>query len=221
MKEQIQQVLHNIAVAKSAGNNSADVCIVAATKTRSIDTIKQLLVNGVNTVGENRVQELLLKYEQIEGLSWHFIGSLQRNKVKYIVDKVDMIQSVDSIELATEIDKRCRLIGKVMPILVEVNIGGEVQKSGVSVNELPQLLSSIITLPNVALRGLMTVMPIDAPISLYAQMKSLFDSTADMLNLVNFDLLSMGMSSDYQVAVRSGANMVRLGRCIFGERYYE
>lgn len=174
--------------------------------------------------GENRVQELLAKHFEHEGLTWQFIGRLQTNKVKYIVDKVSLIQSVDSLRLAEEIERRAAKINKVMDILVEVNVGGEESKGGVSEEDFLPLLEEIKGMPHLCLKGIMSVLPAaeeEVLIPLYKRLKVLFES-AKRMDSENFDLryLSAGMSGDYQVALRNGSNMVRIGSAVFGARNY-
>ncbi len=174
--------------------------------------------------GENRVQELLSKYFEKEGLTWQFIGRLQTNKVKYIVDKVSLIQSVDSLRLAEEIERRAAKIGKTMDILVEVNVGGEESKGGVPAGELFALLDAVKQMPHLRLKGLMSVLPAEdeeALVPLYRQLFALYEKVA-ALKAENFDVeyLSAGMSGDYVVALKNGSNMVRIGSKVFGERHY-
>ncbi len=193
-----------------------DVKIVAATKTRTAEEINELKKFGITTMGENRVQELLGKYDGLDMPEIHFIGALQTNKVKYIVDKVCMIQSVDRPELATEIEKRCAAIGKVMDVLIEVNYGGEESKSGCAAGDMSDLAEFIAGLPHLRLCGLMSVLPIGAPIEMYDGMKKLYDALAEKYDTVEY--LSMGMSNDYETAIAHGANMIRPGTALFGER---
>ena len=194
------------------------VKIVAATKTRTAEEINELADYGITAMGENRVQELLSKYDGLRMKEIHFIGALQTNKVKYIADKVCMIQSVDRSDLAREIEKRCASLGKVMDVLIEVNIGQEASKSGCMVADLPALAEEVAALPHMRLKGLMSVLPIDAEDSLYDGMKKLFDETAARYQSVEY--LSVGMSGDYEKAVMHGANMIRPGSLLFGARTY-
>ena len=194
------------------------VKIVAATKTRSADEINELPAHGITAMGENRVQELLAKYDGIKVPEIHFIGALQTNKVKYIVDKVCMIQSVDRSELAREIEKRCAAINKVMDVLIEVNIGGEESKSGCTPSDLPAVAEEVSALPHLRLKGLMSVLPIDAPDEMYDGLKRLFDKLKEKYPSAEY--LSAGMSGDYEKAVLRGANMIRPGSLLFGERSY-
>ena len=163
------------------------------------------------------MQELLSKYNDVKGITWHFIGRLQRNKVKYIADKVDMIHSVDSFELAEEIEKRCCKIDKIMNVLVEINTGSEASKGGVSYDEVEGLCERIQGLPHLKLRGLMGVFPIGADESAYARLGASYDLLKDKFA---FDCLSAGMSADYMTAIKYGANIIRPGSCLFGQRNY-
>ncbi len=215
-KEAYKKILREIDLNKQREN----VAVVGATKTKDIALIKEAAAAGLTIVGENRAQEFIAKYEKVKGLSWHFIGALQTNKVKYIVDKVDMIHSVDRVFLAQEINKQCQKINKIMPVLVEVNIGGEETKSGVLPDKLFDLIEEIIKYPYLKINGLMTVLPINASQDLYKKMNNLFLSTKASYPQLDIKWLSMGMSGDYITALRCGANMVRLGSVLFGERNY-
>lgn len=199
-------------------NADHPVKIVAATKTRSAEEINALAAYGITAMGENRVQELLSKYDELKMDEIHFIGALQTNKVKYIVDKVCMIQSVDREELAAEIEKRCAAINKIMDVLVEVNVGGEESKSGCTESGLFPLLEKVSAMPHLRIKGLMSVLPINAETSLYDRMKTLFDKVRAAYPTAEY--LSVGMSCDYETAVAHGANMIRPGSLLFGERIY-
>ncbi len=209
----------NIEIAKKnielAGGHN--VIIVAATKTVSPEVISSLPKYGITIAGENKVQELLSKYDAVKGVTWHFIGRLQRNKVKYIVDKVDMIHSVDSTALADEINNRCAKINKTMSVLVEVNMGEEA-KGGVAFDSVASLCEYIDKLPYLRLKGIMSVLPKDAPEEMYSRLNELHLQVKNKFD--NAEILSMGMSADYVSAVKNGANMVRLGTCLFGRRDY-
>ena len=197
---------------------NGEVKIVPATKTRSAEEINELLSFGITAMGENRVQELLSKYEQLKLPEIHFIGALQTNKVKYIVDKVCMIQSLDRLELAKEIEIRSAKIGKIMDVLIEVNYGEEERKSGIKPNELFTFARELTKFPHLRIKGLMTVLPINAPDEMYSGMKELFDRLKDIVPTAEY--LSMGMSDDYEKAIAYGANMIRPGTALFGKRNY-
>ena len=202
------------------------VTLVLATKTVEQEVLSSLADRRSGLIyGENRVQELLSKYFEREGLTWHFIGRLQTNKVKYVVDKVSLIQSVDSLRLAEEIERRAGKIDKVMDILIEVNVGGEESKGGVPAEETLALAEKIKSMPHLRLKGLMSVLPIGEEESLaplYRRLRELFESLKS-ISAPNFDIeiLSAGMSGDYPVALRNGSNMVRIGSAVFGARHYD
>ena len=223
VRERLHIIRENIAAAcRASGRKPESVSLMAVTK-----TVDPVLVNtacdaGVLLLGENRVQEFLSKREEYaREASVQFIGHLQTNKVKAIIDKVSMIQSVDSLHLAEEIHKQAEKCGIVMPILLEVNIGGEESKSGVSPDGLPKLMEDVMRLGGVKLCGLMTIPPpapeIAAQDAVFEKMQALF---ADMQKIYRMDTLSMGMSGDYESAVRHGATIVRIGSALFGARYY-
>lgn len=206
---------------EESGRNVQDVLVIGASKTMPLERILFVRDNtDVKIFGENRVQELLEKYTP--DVRWHFIGQLQTNKVKYIVDKVELIHSVDRISLLQEIDRQAKKHGKVQDILIEVNIGGEEKKGGVAPAEVIDFAKEVDKYPSVRLKGLMSVLPNvekDALDAFYLQLSKLYD-TLKQTRLDNADIryLSAGMSNDYDVAVKYGANIVRLGRALFGER---
>lgn len=212
--------------AVSAGRDPSEIRLMAVTKTVSPDKVNEAIASGCDLLGENRVQELLEKYESYDkSAEIHFIGSLQTNKVKYIVDKVTMIESVDSIKLAEEIEKRCAKIDKTMDILLEVNIADEESKGGFSVNEIVSASEKIMDFPHLRLRGLMTIGRFGAEIEetrqYFQKMRHLLvDIKSKNIDNIYINILSMGMSSDYELAVTEGANIVRVGRGLFGERKY-
>ena len=206
---------------EESGRNVKDVLVIGASKTMPLERILFIRDNtDVKIFGENRVQELLEKYTP--DVRWHFIGQLQTNKVKYIVDKVELIHSVDRLSLLQEIDRQAKKHGKVQDILIEVNIGGEEKKGGVAPAEVIDFAKEVDKYPSVRLKGLMSVLPNvekDALNAFYLQLSKLYD-TLKQTRLDNADIryLSAGMSNDYDVAVKYGANIVRLGRALFGER---
>lgn len=206
---------------EESGRNVQDVLVIGASKTMPLERILFVRDNtDVKIFGENRVQELLEKYTP--DVRWHFIGQLQTNKVKYIVDKVELIHSVDRLSLLQEIDRQAKKHGKVQDILIEVNIGGEEKKGGVAPAEVIDFAKEIDKYPSVRLKGLMSVLPNvekEALNAFYLQLSKLYD-TLKQTRLDNADIryLSAGMSNDYDVAVKYGANIVRLGRALFGER---
>lgn len=206
---------------EESGRSIKDVLVIGASKTMPLERILFVRDNtDVKIFGENRVQELLEKYTP--DVRWHFIGQLQTNKVKYIVDKVELIHSVDRLSLLQEIDRQAKKHGKVQDILIEVNIGGEEKKGGVAPSEVIDFAKEVDKYPSVRLKGLMSVLPNvekDALDAFYLQLSKLYD-TLKQTKLDNADIryLSAGMSNDYDVAVKYGANIVRLGRALFGER---
>lgn len=206
---------------EESGRNVQDVLVIGASKTMPLERILFVRDNtDVKIFGENRVQELLEKYTP--DVRWHFIGQLQTNKVKYIVDKVELIHSVDRLSLLQEIDRQAKKHGKVQDILIEVNIGGEEKKGGVAPSEVIDFAKEVDKYPSVRLKGLMSVLPNvekEALNAFYLQLSKLYD-TLKQTRLDNADIryLSAGMSNDYDVAVKYGANIVRLGRALFGER---
>ncbi len=206
---------------EESGRSMQDVLVIGASKTMPLERILFVRDNtDVKIFGENRVQELLEKYTP--DVRWHFIGQLQTNKVKYIIDKVELIHSVDRLSLLQEIDRQAKKHGKVQDILIEVNIGGEEKKGGVAPAEVIDFAKEVDKYPSVRLKGLMSVLPNvekDALNAFYLQLSKLYD-TLKQTRLDNADIryLSAGMSNDYDVAVKYGANIVRLGRALFGER---
>jgi hypothetical protein len=211
----------NIKSIKNKINNPA-VNLVAAVKTQGTDNIRALIGSGINAVGENRVQEMLEHYDAAYGFEWHFIGQLQTNKVKYIIDKVDLIHSLDRIELAEEINKRAAKIGRVIDCLVEVNVGDESSKAGIEGKDVEAFIRSLRGYKNINIAGLMAVMPyVDGE-----ELEGYYRELSDMYRLskiikqenVNIKYLSAGMSGDYETAIKYGANIIRLGTVIFGSR---
>lgn len=206
---------------EESGRSRKDVLVIGASKTMPLERILFVRDNtDVKIFGENRVQELLEKYTP--DVRWHFIGQLQTNKVKYIVDKVELIHSVDRLSLLQEIDRQAKKHGKVQDILIEVNIGGEEKKGGVAPAEVIDFAKEVDKYPSVRLKGLMSVLPNvekEALDAFYLQLSKLYD-TLKQTRLDNADIryLSAGMSNDYDVAVKYGANILRLGRALFGER---
>ncbi len=214
--------------AMKAGKTRDDITFLSATKTVEPEYINYAISLGLSYIGENKVQELLSKYDQynLENCSLQFIGHLQSNKVRQIVGKVDLIQSIDSMKLAKEVSK-CSLKNNITSdILVEVNIGKEENKSGVMPEMLEELVEEISTLPAVNVKGLMTIPPIcekkDEIRRYFEKMNRLFlDISSKKLDNVSMDILSMGMSSDYYEAILEGASMVRIGSALFGNRIYK
>ncbi|MDO4608026.1 MAG: YggS family pyridoxal phosphate-dependent enzyme [Clostridia bacterium] len=219
-------ITQNIAAAaQKAGKSYEDIILLAATKTVDVDIINHAINSGIDYIGENRVQEFLSKYESYAPVHKHFIGHLQTNKVKDIIDKVELIHSVHSYKLALEISKQAVKKNLTANILLEVNIGNESSKSGFLYQEVEDMVQKIAQLEGIKIKGLMAIPPIcenaqqNRPY--FAKMKKLFiDIAAKKIDNSSMDILSMGMSDDYEVAISEGANMVRIGSSLFGRRNY-
>lgn len=211
---------------KRAGRKREEVTLIAVSKTKPVSMIEELLPLKVTEFGENKVQELTAKAEVLPAnLHWHMIGHLQRNKVKYIVDKACLIHSVDSLRLAEEISKEAQKKQVTANILIEVNVAEEESKFGVSTEEALSLVEQVSLLPNIAVRGLMTIAPyVENPEEnrwIFQKLKNLsIDIKGKNFDNVTMDVLSMGMTGDYEVAIEEGATHVRVGTGIFGERNY-
>ena len=203
-----------------------EVTLIAVSKTKPASMIEEASLTGIRDFGENKVQEIMDKYPQLPSdIRWHMIGHLQRNKVKYIVDKVALIHSVDSLRLAETIENEAAKHNVTVPILIEVNVAQEESKFGLKTEEVLSLVESVAALPHINIKGLMTIAPyVEDPEEnrgIFRQLKKLsVDIAAKNINNVNMSVLSMGMTGDYQVAVQEGATMVRVGTGIFGERDY-
>ena len=209
-----------------SGRSGEDVLLVAVTKLHTVEEINEAIYCGITDIGENKVQEIMEKYDHVKPVRWHLIGHLQTNKVKYIIDKVSMIHSVDSLHLAQEIDKRAAQHNLTMDILIQVNSAREESKFGITTDETEQLIHDILgTCPHVHIRGLMCIAPFeenpdDARVY-FAEVKKQYDEFAKISHPnLDFRYLSMGMSGDFQVAIEEGSNLVRVGTAIFGARDY-
>lgn len=227
LKENLQKVEEKIALScERAGRAREDVTLIAVSKTKPVETLKEAYDMGVRVFGENKVQELLDKYEALpDDIHWHMIGHLQRNKVKYIIDKVDLIHSVDSVRLAETIDKEAKKHGLIANILIEVNVAKEDTKFGVLPEELDAVIEEISRFSNICVRGLMTIAPFvenaEENRAIFARLRKLsVDIASKNIDNVNVGLLSMGMTNDYEIAVEEGATLIRVGTGIFGERDY-
>lgn len=225
--ENLKQVRSNIIRAcESVGRAPGEVTLVAVSKTKPAALLQEAYDADARVFGENKVQEIMDKYDKLPGdIQWHMIGHLQRNKVKYIVDKVSMIHSVDSLRLAETIEQEAAKHQICVPVLIEVNVAEEESKFGVRMEEVIPLLLQICDFPHLEVRGLMTIAPfVENPESnrtIFRQLKKLsVDIAAKNINNVTMSVLSMGMTGDYEVAVQEGATMVRVGTGIFGEREY-
>lgn len=228
IKENINEVKKKMAAAcERSHRNVSDVVLICVSKTKPVELLMEAYEAGARDFGENKVQELVEKYEVMpKDIRWHMIGHLQRNKVKYIVDKVYMIHSVDSLRLAEEISKEAVKKNVEVNILIEVNVAGETSKFGASSKaDAIQLVRNISVLPNLHIKGLMTVAPyVEDPEEnriYFANLRELaVDIKAENIDNVFVDILSMGMTGDYEVALEEGASYVRVGTGIFGERDY-
>lgn len=210
--------------AAAAGKSERDIAVIAVSKTVCAKAIAEAAQAGIGLIGENYVQELCEKYDSLpkNKIAIHFVGHLQRNKVKYIIDKVKLIQSVDRLPLAQEIARQAVKAGLTMEVLVEVNIGEEDGKSGAAVKDVKPLIEEISLLPGIKVSGLMAIPPADKPaLPYFRAMKQLYDEIArQKIAGVDMKHLSMGMSKDFEEAILCGANMVRVGTAIFGQRKY-
>lgn len=221
ISENLKIIQFNIGEAKARYRNKSDVVrLMAVTKTVPYDRINYVIGQGVDLLGENRVQEYLEKKDNYDkSADVHFIGHLQSNKVKYIADSVKCIHSIDNFRLASEIDRIAASKGIDMDVLIEVNIGGEESKSGVLSDEVYDLISEISALNNVKIKGLMTIPPRENPEFYFDKMNILFsDIKSRRIDNVSMDILSMGMSGDYVEAIKHGSNIVRIGSALFGAR---
>ena len=228
IRENIESIRKRIAdAAVRAGRDADDIKLIAVTKTVDVDKVEEAIAVDALDAGENKPQELARKYEVLgDKIRWHQIGSLQTNKVKYIIDKVCMIHSLDREGLADEIDKRASKIGRVIDCLVQVNISGEESKHGMSREEVEPFVRLVAEkYPNIKIKGLMTMAPFDAEKDeirkVFRDLKELSDEINNM-NIGNVEMneLSMGMTNDFEIAVEEGATMVRVGTAIFGKRNY-
>lgn len=209
-----------------AGRDRSEVTLIAVSKTKPVDMLMEAYNDGIRTFGENKVQELTGKIEQMpDDIQWHMIGHLQRNKVKYIAGKVALIHSVDSYRLAEEINIQAKKHGCIIPILIEVNVANEESKFGVKLDEAEDLVRECAALDGITVKGLMTIAPfVEDPEDNRPVFKALKDKSVDIaakkIDNVSMDILSMGMTNDYEIAIEEGATMVRVGTGIFGARNY-
>ena len=225
--ENLIQVQKNIEEAcKKVNRDPDEVTLIAVSKTKPVEMLKEAYEAGARVFGENKVQEIVDKYDQMPSdVKWHMIGHLQRNKVKYIVDKVAMIHSVDSLRLAETIEKEAEKKNVVVPILIEVNVAEEESKFGLKPEEVLSFIEQIADFSHIQIKGLMTIAPYvenaEENREIFRELKKLsVDIAAKNINNVTMSVLSMGMTGDYMVAVQEGATMVRVGTGIFGARNY-
>ncbi len=222
--DRIRQALEETVI--KCGRNPKEVTLIAVSKTKPVSMLQEAYEKGIRDFGENKVQEILSKYEEMpKDIRWHMIGHLQRNKVKSIIDKVYMIHSVDSYRLAEEINKEAMKKELCVPILIEVNIAEEESKYGLRAEEVPEFLESISTFQGISVKGLMTVAPYvedsEENRQYFVKLRQLsVDIMRKNIDNVNMDILSMGMSGDYLTAIEEGSTYVRVGTGIFGERNY-
>lgn len=224
--ENINEVKERMAnAAIKSGRNINDIILVAVSKTKPAEYLLEAQRCGQNIFGENKVQEIVQKYDVVKGAQWHMIGHLQKNKVKYIIDKVKMIHSLDNLELAEEIDKRANKNNIIMPVLIQINIGREDTKSGIYEEELDSFQQKLTDYKNILVSGIMTIPPrSDNKLKTrdyFKKTKVLFDKMKEFkADNFNVKYLSMGMTADYDIAIEEGANIVRVGTGIFGARNY-
>lgn len=212
--------------AVSSGRDPHDITMIIISKTRTADIVSMAIDCGVRHFGENKIQEAVPKINDLNmrysDLTWHMVGHLQTNKAKIAIMNFDMIQSVDSIKLARKISGIAQQMQKNVDILIEVNISGEESKYGINPDDVEQINGEIASLPNINVRGLMTIGPLTSDVAVirraFRRMRRIFVSLLDRQNNV-FNILSMGMTDDYEIAIQEGSTMIRLGRAIFGPRY--
>lgn len=209
---------------KKVGRNRSEVCLIAVSKTQPIDVIQNAIKAGLINLGENKAQELNAKYPQIsEKVNWHFVGHLQTNKVKYVIESSDYIHSVDSIKLAAEIDKRAKSLNKKQKVLIEVNTSSEDSKFGLTTDDgILEIAQYCSEAENIELKGLMTMAPYTDDENVIRKCFRGLRETKDRINQNGYNLteLSMGMTNDFEIAIEEGSTMVRIGTAIFGERNY-
>ena len=226
LEDRLKSVRENIKkAAERSGRNPEAITLIAVTKTHPAEMINDAIDLGVTDIGENKVQEIMDKYDAVKPVRWHLIGHLQTNKVKYIIDKVWMIHSVDSVKLMDEIERQAVKHNVTMKILIQINISGEETKFGISPDELDEMLIHAGTLTHVKVCGLMTIAPkIDKNMSNRLHFDNIhriyLDISQKKYDNVSMDYLSMGMSGDYESAIEAGSNMVRVGSAVFGARNY-
>ena len=228
LAENLQNVEERIQAACARANRDRNEdTLIAVSKTKPVSMLEEVYAEGIRCFGENKVQELTEKHDKLPSdVKWHMIGHLQRNKVKYIVDKVDLIHSVDSVRLAETIEQEAVKKDVIVPVLVEVNVAEEDSKFGLKVNEVLSIIEEISKFPHIRIKGLMTIAPyVENPEEnrpVFARLRKLSVDIAEKnIDNVSVEILSMGMTNDYEVAIEEGATMVRVGTGIFGERNYD
>ncbi len=225
IRENIESINGRIReAALRAGRNPQEIKLVAVSKTVDTERINEAFKCGVTEFGENRVQELCEKYDILDiKCNWHLIGHLQTNKVKYIIDRVSMIHSLDSMELATEIQKRAEKTGKIVNVLVQVNVSSEESKFGINPGNVLQFLREVARMGNIKVKGLMTIAPLTQKPEdirwVFAGLRKLYiDIKQENIDNIDMECLSMGMSNDFEVAIEEGSTMIRVGTALFGKR---
>ncbi|NBI06906.1 YggS family pyridoxal phosphate-dependent enzyme [Senegalia massiliensis] len=226
IKENIKIIEQKIQDACDRSNrNRSDVKLIAVTKTQSIESIEEIIDSGLYDIGENKVQEIMDKYDSLnrEELNWHMIGHLQSNKVKYIIDKMNLFHSLDRLSLAKELNKRARKSDRVVDVLIQVNIAEEESKFGMKKQDIWNFIESLKKYPFIAVKGLMVMAPFDEEPEniryVFKEAKSLFeDIKKKEIPYIDMKYLSMGMTNDFEIAIEEGANLVRVGTGIFGKR---
>lgn len=227
IKDQLKEIRAHIKeAAQRAARSEDDITLIAVSKTYPVTAIKEAVLEGCTDFGENHVQELMSKIDSVkENVSWHLIGHLQTNKVKYVVGKTSLIHSMDSLKLAEEIEKQSAKRGIITNVLVEVNVADEATKYGFKLDEVMGVMKILNTMPHIKVKGLMTVAPyVENPEKNRPIFRKLYELSVDIqkqnLDNISTSILSMGMSNDYQIAIEEGATMVRVGTAIFGNRDY-
>jgi len=229
IKENIDEILkRTAAAAMRSGRSPEDITVIAVSKTVDAERAREAVEGGLVNLGENRVQELVSKYEQLSdiGVKWHLIGNLQKNKVKYIIDKTTLIHSVENLELANEINKRAQKNNIISNVLIELNIGEEESKFGLDEENVYSFVKAMEQFENIKVLGLMTVAPFsENPEDIrwvFKKMKGIYDKISGMkLKNTEMKYLSMGMTNDFEIAIEEGANIVRIGTAVFGARKYK
>lgn len=228
IKENTNEIIKKVdEAAKRSNRKLEDITIISVTKTVGIDKINKVVDCGITNLGENRVQELINKFDNLidNNVKWHMIGHLQTNKVKYIIDKVKLIHSLDSIKLAKEIDKKSKDNNIISKVLIEMNVGEEESKFGINPNDIETFLNELEQFNNIKICGLMTVAPYCQNSEeirwIFKKMKEIFDNISNhKYKNTEMKYLSMGMTNDFEIAIEEGANMVRIGTGFFGSRNY-
>ena len=225
IRENYEKILSRVREAAArSGREPGEIKVIAVSKTVTADRVKAAFDAGLTDFGENRVQELCDKTDILDiGCNWHLIGHLQTNKVKYIADRVSMIHSLDSLELADEIRKRAQKAGRRMDVLIQVNVAGEESKFGIKPEETLEFVKAVGKMENIKVKGLMTIAPMaENPENIrwvFANLrKLLIDIRKENIDNIDMDYLSLGMSNDFEVAIEEGSNMVRIGTALFGKR---